>query len=212
MKKISWNLNTYCDLTSFEVKKLHVFAQFFYRQLVFLVALQNHYMQKVTWDHCRCPFSQGWHLKKKDNIRCSEKHMLNYLCAVPATSVEEQKKIAMTMIHHIKNSIFGLFFFFSNCTVCKISHPKKAGSQFKSDHLSFFRSLIHRIVIFFSKSIIAQFTVKIWWDTLYLWQFGENDPVFMIICGKCCTVPPTWIAIKDRMVTYALAATMMAVT
>ena len=67
-KKISWNLNTYCDLTSFEVKKLHVFAQFFlffFRQLVFLVALQNHYMQKVTWDHCRCPFSQGWHLKKK---------------------------------------------------------------------------------------------------------------------------------------------------
>ena len=68
MKKISWNLNTYCDLTSFEVKKLHVLAQFFlffFRQLVFLVALQNHYMQKVTWDHCRCPFSQGWHLKKK---------------------------------------------------------------------------------------------------------------------------------------------------
>ena len=68
MKKISWNLNTYCDLTSFEVKKLHVFAQFFlffFLQLVFLVALQNHYMQKVTWDHCRCPFSQGWHLKKK---------------------------------------------------------------------------------------------------------------------------------------------------
>ena len=28
-EKISWNLNAHCDLTSFEVKKLHVFAQFF---------------------------------------------------------------------------------------------------------------------------------------------------------------------------------------
>ena len=74
--------------------------------------------------------------KEKGNIRCSEKHMLNYLCAVPATSVEEQIKFAMTVIHLIKNPIFGLFFF-SNCTVCKISHPKKARSQFKSDHLSF---------------------------------------------------------------------------
>ena len=55
--------------------------------------------------------------------------MLNYLCAVPATSVEEQKKIAITMIHHIKNSIFGLFFFqiaqYAKFHIMWHSQPKK---------------------------------------------------------------------------------------
>ena len=82
-EKISWNLNSHCDLTSFGSEKIACFCTIFlvksqcpvlvisqiflfvFRQFVFLVALQNYYMQKVIWDDCRCPFSQGWHLKKK---------------------------------------------------------------------------------------------------------------------------------------------------
>ena len=128
-------------------------------------------MQKVTWDQCRCPFSQGWHLKKKGNIRCSEKHMLNYLCAVPATIETVQdfliKLDIKPLMHLLEINIFSL-----NNDIVRVT---KIVNNLVQD-LKILRFKVIFQCLKLVKSFQKKFSVKNIWlgDQLILMKFFEN--------------------------------------